>query len=96
MKSVVVDRAEIKANFWDLSGHPEFFEVRNEFYKDTQGCILVFDVTSRKSFESMEGWIAEATRYGLKSCPLLVCGNKVCSLFLLFLLSKYICEGMDG
>ena len=26
----------VKVNFWDLSGHPEFFEVRNEFYKDTQ------------------------------------------------------------
>ena len=28
---------EVKVNFWDLSGHPEFFEVRNEFYKDSQG-----------------------------------------------------------
>ena len=30
-------RVEAKVNFWDLAGHPEFFEVRNEFYKDTQG-----------------------------------------------------------
>ena len=27
-------------NFWDLSGHDEFFEVRNEFYKDSQGVII--------------------------------------------------------
>ena len=27
----------VKVNFWDLSGHPEFYEVRNEFYKDTNG-----------------------------------------------------------
>ncbi len=37
VKPEVVNGRECKINFWDLSGHPEFFEVRNEFYKDTQG-----------------------------------------------------------
>lgn len=36
VKTVITDDLELKVNFWDLSGHPEFFEVRNEFYKDTQ------------------------------------------------------------
>ncbi len=31
------NRSQNQVNFWDLSGHPEFFEVRNEFYKDSQG-----------------------------------------------------------
>ena len=48
VKPVKIDRlGEFRINFWDLSGHSEFFEVRNEFYKDTQGCLLVYDVTSR-------------------------------------------------
>ena len=38
---------EVKVNIFDMSGHPFFFEVRNEFYKDTQAAILVYDVTSR-------------------------------------------------
>ena len=50
MKSVDVDGMEVRVNFWDLSGHPEFFQVRNEFYKETQGALLVFDVSSRRSF----------------------------------------------
>lgn len=37
VKKVTINGKEIRANFWDLSGHPEFFEVRNEFYKDSQG-----------------------------------------------------------
>ena len=36
VKAVEIDGEEVRVNFWDLSGHPEFFEVRNEFYKDTQ------------------------------------------------------------
>lgn len=37
MKPVTVGGKDVKVNFWDLSGHADFFEVRNEFYKDAQG-----------------------------------------------------------
>lgn len=37
VKPVTIGNQEVRVNFWDLSGHQEFFEVRNEFYKDTQG-----------------------------------------------------------
>ena len=37
VKNAKIDGQEVSINFWDLSGHPEFFEVRNEFYRDTQG-----------------------------------------------------------
>ena len=36
VKPVQAHGCNIKVNFWDLSGHPEFFDIRNEFYKDTQ------------------------------------------------------------
>jgi GTPase SAR1 family protein len=28
---------QVKVNFWDLAGGQEYFEVRNEFYRDAQG-----------------------------------------------------------
>ena len=107
MKPETVSGRECKINFWDLSGHPEFFEVRNEFYKDTQGVrrapllagavpifeslvvsddsqiLLVFDVTSRRSFEALEAWLREAASFGVAAnvCSVL-CGNKVCAFLL--------------
>ena len=60
VKPVDIGDYEVRVNFWDLSGHPEFFDVRNEFYKDTQAAMLVFDVTSKKSFESLDSWYREA------------------------------------
>lgn len=29
-------------NFWDVAGDAVYFEIRNEFYKDTNGVGLVF------------------------------------------------------
>lgn len=40
VKPVTVNGEPVRINFWDLSGHPDFFEIRNEFYKDSQGVSL--------------------------------------------------------
>lgn len=77
VKPVQVHGEEVRVNFWDLSGLPEFLEVRNEFYKDTQGGILMFDVTSRKSFEALDSWLREAAKFGAGKFPCILCGNKV-------------------
>lgn len=77
VKPIRIDGKPIRVNFWDLSGHKEFFEVRNEFYKDSQGGILVFDVGSRKSFENLDKWLQEAQRFGATNLVGVVVGNKV-------------------
>mmetsp|Transcript_30494 Transcript_30494/g.49329 ORF Transcript_30494/g.49329 Transcript_30494/m.49329 type:complete len:185 (-) Transcript_30494:790-1344(-) len=77
VKSVTINNQEIKVNFWDLAGHAEFFEVRNEFYRDSQGAILVFDVASRKSFEELENWLKEAVKFGAKDVVAVVAANKI-------------------
>ena len=79
VKPVKIERVgEFRINFWDLSGHPEFFEVRNEFYKDTQGCLLVYDATNRESFEQCDAWLIEAAKYGANptEIPVALCANK--------------------
>lgn len=47
VKPVTVNGESVRVNFWDLSGHPDFFEIRNEFYKDSQG------VRQQKTCESV-------------------------------------------
>ena len=53
--------------------------VRNEFYKDTQGCILVYDVSQRESYEDLDSWLNEATKYGAnpRDMPIALCANKI-------------------
>lgn len=77
VKRTVVDGRECRVNFWDLAGGNEFIEIRNEFYKDAQGMILVFDVTNARSFAQLEMWLREATKFGCKDCLTIVCANKV-------------------
>jgi DnaJ homolog subfamily C member 27 len=78
VKPIKLDGMDIRVNFWDLSGHQEFFEIRNEFYKDTQGIILVYDVSSKESFDELDTWMSEASKFGANpsEIPIALCATK--------------------
>ena len=51
---------------------------RGRFYKDTQGALLVFDVSERDSFDQLEDWLKESAKFGMpRDLPVAVCANKV-------------------
>lgn len=77
VKRTTVDARECRVNFWDMAGGSEFLEIRNEFYKDAQGSILVYDVSDAQSFAHLELWLREAQKYGAKDLVYVVCANKV-------------------
>ena len=68
---------DVKVNLWDMAGSPEYLEVRNEFYKDAQGAVLVYDVSNRDSFERLGDWLDESNRFGLnRGAVVVVAANK--------------------
>jgi len=70
------DSLEVRVNFWDLSGDPDFADVRTEFYEHTQAMLLVYDVTARASFENLEKWLREAEKHGARPLITVVAANK--------------------
>ena len=60
-------------------GDANYKEVRNEFYSNVDGLILMYDVTDKQTFEALPNWLDEARQYGLTSsnCILVVVGNKI-------------------
>ena len=56
---IYVDKREVRIHIFDTSGNPLFIEVRNEFYKDAHGILMVFDISKRHTFESLSRWLAE-------------------------------------
>ena len=49
-----------------------------KYYRNTQGIVLVYDITNLESFENLENWIAEAKKYcGLESVQMALIGNKL-------------------
>ena len=46
----------MQLTFWDTAGQEKTQSITKNFYIETKGCILVFDLTDRSSFDNVEFW----------------------------------------
>lgn len=77
VKRLKIDGADFVAQIWDLAGQQRFSAVREVYYRGTSGCLLVFDITRRSSFENIPSWIAELLKNNnQRIVPLVLIGNK--------------------
>ena len=67
----------VRVHLWDLSGGSEYIDVRNEMYSGTDIIFLMFDVTNSGSFEGLEMWMKEITKYANPQPEICVVANKV-------------------
>ena len=56
VKKMQMRNKSIAINFFDLSGDEVYYEITKEFFKDSQGVLLVIDLANRKSFENIKKW----------------------------------------
>jgi len=78
VKKMTVQGRKTHVNFFDLSGQNDYAEIRAEFFKESQGVLMVFEVNDRKTFAGLTRWEREAKSNGLDlaSVQVVVCGNK--------------------
>ena len=55
-KILKIGKLHINLILWDIAGQSKFELMRRHFYQGTEGIILIFDLTNRKSFESLPSW----------------------------------------
>ena len=70
----------ISLHFWDTSGKDQYQLIRNEFYQDTQGILLVYDITNINSFLNIEKyWLHELNKhFNTSNLPIIIlCANKI-------------------
>ena len=67
----------VKFEIWDTAGQEQYRALNKIFYKDASICILVYDITSRKSFNALkEYWIEEIRNSAPKGIILGLAANK--------------------
>ena len=69
-------RGVIQFNCWDTAGQEKFGGLRDGYYHQSQGAILMFDVTSQVSYNNVTRWHRDLVRV-CGDIPIVICGNKV-------------------
>ncbi|EGG10139.1 uncharacterized protein MELLADRAFT_71064 [Melampsora larici-populina 98AG31] len=67
-----------KLSIWDTAGQERFRTLTSSYYRGAQGVVLVYDVTSRESFESLPSWFSELDTFthSPRDVVRIVVGNK--------------------
>ncbi|MFX0039412.1 MAG: GTP-binding protein [Promethearchaeota archaeon] len=64
-------------SLWDVGAQMYFKRFRQTYYLGTQAAFIVFDLTNRKSFESVNEWFKELEDFiGGRDIPIIIIGNK--------------------
>ena len=50
---------EVKLQIWDTAGQDRFRSITKNYYKGSHGIILIYDVTSLKTFENVKSWVSQ-------------------------------------
>lgn len=66
---------------WDTAGQERFQSLGVAFYRGADCCVLVYDVNSAKSFDTLDSWrdefLIQASPHDPDNFPFVVLGNKI-------------------
>eukprot|EP01017_Pseudomicrothorax_dubius_P003994 TRINITY_DN10709_c0_g1_i17.p2 TRINITY_DN10709_c0_g1~~TRINITY_DN10709_c0_g1_i17.p2 ORF type:complete len:143 (+),score=31.58 TRINITY_DN10709_c0_g1_i17:258-686(+) len=62
---------------WDTAGQERFRTITSAYYKNADAVIVVYDCTSKSTFDNIESyWMSEINMYADKDVTLVLLGNK--------------------
>lgn len=54
VKMCLYGKTPVKLHIWDTAGQERFFQINRMYYRDVHAVLFIFDVSSSKSFESID------------------------------------------
>ena len=73
---VQIDNALIKAQIWDTAGQERYRSITSAYYKGAHGALIVYDITRKDSFDSVEKWLSDLKNNGEEKMVIMAIGNK--------------------
>ncbi|XP_063427103.1 ras-related protein Rab-10-like [Mytilus galloprovincialis] len=76
MKTLQINDRVVKVQIWDTAGQERFESITKQFYRRAQGVLLVYDMSSRSSFEAIPKWLAHVEQFCKEDVSVMLLGNK--------------------
>ena len=75
-KCVDIGERKCKLQIWDTAGQERFKTVTSAYYRGADGIIIVFDQTDKESFNNIQHWIEDISRYSTDEPAKIIIANK--------------------
>ena len=75
-KQFTVEGHVIKAQIWDTAGQERYKAITSAYYKGAKGAFVVYDITRKNTFETVNKWVSDISAAADKKITLILIGNK--------------------
>ena len=75
-KKYELNGLKIKAQIWDTAGQERYKAITRMYYKGAKGALIVFDLSSKNTFQNVEKWYNEIKKTADPNINLILIGNK--------------------
>ncbi|KAL4233780.1 Ras-related protein Rab-21 [Mactra antiquata] len=76
-KRLNIGGKRVNLNIWDTAGQERFHALGPIYYRDSNGAILVYDITDEDSFQKVKNWVKELRKMLGNEICLCIAGNKI-------------------
>jgi small GTP-binding protein len=76
-KTYRINKHLFKVEIWDTAGQERYKSITAVYYKGAKGALLVYDTTSKISFNSIDKWMEEIRDKTANDIKLMIIGNKI-------------------
>ncbi|CAD7941665.1 unnamed protein product [Amoebophrya sp. A25] len=75
-KALEIDGKVVKLQCWDTAGQDRYRSIVRSYYRGSAAALLVYDITSRASFNHVISWLREAREHADTNLVITLVGNK--------------------
>ena len=78
IKTLKIDEKIVKMQVWDTAGQERFRSISIAYYRNSHGCVAIYDITNRASFDALEEQIQNFISYSASEVTrnIILVGNK--------------------
>ena len=75
-KNVQINNKILRIQIWDTAGQENFRSITRAYYKNSVCALVVYDISSRDSFNNVSTWIEDCKNQSPKTIYMVLVGNK--------------------
>ena len=76
IKTLEIKDKRVKMEIWDTAGQERFRTITTAYYRGATGIMLVYDVTSEKSFKQINEWLKLIDKHASENVVKILVANK--------------------
>ena len=76
IKFLKIKNIKAKIQIWDTAGQERYKAITSSYFKGSNGCFIVYDITNEASFDNIEKWYEQIQSETSKEIPIVLVGNK--------------------